>query len=246
VQSALRALWKYNFTTDVSPLRKAGHTSPWQPWDGEGGLVVCSFPKGGRKAAAGGGDPTVVSYFNCCFTGYNYEVASHMIWEGMALEGLAITRCVHDRFQAAKRNPYNETECGDHYARGMASYGVFLAACGFEYHGPKRHLGFAPRLTPQEFKAAFTSAEGWGTIRQDREGDVQRESIEVRWGRLSLLTMAFELPAGKTARAVRVVLNGRPLEETHAMKAERLQIMLRDEMVVACGERLEVVVACSE
>ena len=51
----------------------------------------------------------------------------------------------------------------------MASYGVFLAACGFEYHGPKGHLGFAPRLGPDDFRAAFTSAEGWGTIAQKRE-----------------------------------------------------------------------------
>ena len=47
-------------------------------------------------------------------------------------------------------------------------YGVFLAACSFEYHGPKGHLGFAPRLTPENFRAPFTTAEGWGTFDQSR------------------------------------------------------------------------------
>ena len=67
-----------------------------------------------------------------------------MIWEGMVTEGLAVTRAVHDRYHPSRRNPWNEVECGDHYARSMASYGVFLAACGFEYHGPKGHLGLRP------------------------------------------------------------------------------------------------------
>ena len=89
-----------------------------------------------------------------------------MIWEGMVQEGLAVTRAVHDRYHPSRRNPWNEVECGDHYARSMASYGVFLAACGYEYHGPKRHLAFAPRLSPENFRAAFTTAEGWGTFSQ--------------------------------------------------------------------------------
>ena len=89
-------------------------------------------------------------YFNECMNGFEYQAAGHMIWEGMVQEGLAVTRAIHDRYHPSRRNPWNEVECGDHYARSMASYGVFLAACGYEYHGPKRHLAFAPRLSPRE------------------------------------------------------------------------------------------------
>ena len=31
-------------------------------------------------------------YFNECMNGFEYQVAGHMIWEGMVLEGLAIAR----------------------------------------------------------------------------------------------------------------------------------------------------------
>ena len=115
---------------------------------GEAGLLMCTFPRSDwdYDQAKGKGAEWAAGYFNECMNGFEYQVAGHMIWEGMVTEGLAVTRAVHDRYHPSRRNPWNEVECGDHYARSMASYGVFLAACGFEYHGPKGHLGFAPRV----------------------------------------------------------------------------------------------------
>jgi len=34
----------------------------------------------------------------------------------------------------------------------MAAYGAFLAACGYEYHGPAGRLGFAPRSQAENFR----------------------------------------------------------------------------------------------
>ncbi len=72
--------------------------------------------------------------------GFEYQVASHMIYEGLLEKGLATAKVIHDRYNALKRNPFNEIECSDHYSRSMASYGVYLASSGFEYHGPKGSL----------------------------------------------------------------------------------------------------------
>jgi hypothetical protein len=69
------------------------------------------------------------------------QVASHMMAEGMV-------------------------ECSDHYARAMANYGTFISACGFTYHGPTGSIGFEPKLTKTNFRAAFTTAEGWEPMRR--------------------------------------------------------------------------------
>ena len=125
---------------------------------------MCTWPKG--DAARGAARASTI-YFNECMNGFEYQVAGHMIWEGMVQEGLAVTRAIHDRYHASRRNPWNEVECGDHYARAMASYGVFLAACGYEYHGPKGHLGFAPRLTPEDFRARLHHGRRLGHVQPE-------------------------------------------------------------------------------
>jgi hypothetical protein len=166
-----------------------------------------------------------------------------MIWEGMVQEGLAITRAVHDRYHAARRNPWNEVECGDHYARSMASYGVFLAACGYGYHGPKGYLAFAPRLTPENFRAAFTTAEGWGTFSQQRDAAGQRDTIELKWGKLRLRTLAFALADKANPKGVRVTANGAEVAFKHRIDNGKAVIDLAAETVLQTGQTIEVAIA---
>jgi non-lysosomal glucosylceramidase len=168
--------------------------------------------------------------------GFEHQVAGHMIWEGMITEGLAIERAIHDRYHASKRNPWNEVECGDHYARSMASYGVFIAACGFEYHGPKGRLGFAPRLTPEKFKAPFTAAEGWGTISQSRNAGTQTDQIELKFGRLRLSNLAFELPQGTLLKTALVSIGSKYLPVNFVQTGQRVELKLATEVLLSGTE----------
>jgi hypothetical protein len=157
-------------------------------------------------------------------------------------KGLAITRMIHDRYHAGKRNPYNEVECSDHYARSMASYGVFVAACGFIYHGPKGHLGFAPRLTPADFQAAFTAAEGWGTFRQQRRPDGQQATVALKWGKLKLRTLALTVQEKRAPWTPIVALNGKRIESRSVWDGDRVQIALAVEAVLQAGDRVEITI----
>jgi hypothetical protein len=159
-----------------------------------------------------------------------------MVWEGLLQEGLAITRAVHDRYHASRRNPYNEVECGDHYARSMASYGVFLAACGFENHGPKGHIGFAPRMTPDDFRTPFTTAGAWGTYVQKREGNTLTATIAVKFGQTRLKTVALAAGASKAT----VTHDGKPVAARVDVKDGRALVTLDKDVTLSAGSALVV------
>jgi len=243
-RGALKALWKYNFTPDVGPWREVNKLGRWYAMAGEGGLIMCTWPKGDKKDAQGKAPDWAYGYFNECMNGFEYQVAGHMIWEGMVMEGLAIARAIHDRYHASRRNPWNEVECGDHYARSMASYGVFLAACGYEYHGPKGHLGFAPRVTPDHFRAAFTGAEGWGRLTQGRDGRTQHNVVGVSWGRLRLQSLAFQLVGGMKPKSVTVVAVARQIKATHSFDDGRVIVSLGWPITLEAGQSLSVTIRC--
>jgi len=199
---------------------------------------MCTWPKGGQNPNFK--EHWQYMYFNECMSGFEWQVASHMIYEGMLKEGLAIARAIHDRYDASLRNPYNEIECSDHYARAMASYGAFISICGFEYHGPKGHIAFSPRLTPENFKAPFITAEGWGTFSQKRQGNTQTDRIQLHWGKLTLKQMAFDIPAGKTARKVQVAVNGHAVKAAHQMTENRVTVAPAESVKIETGQDIEI------
>lgn len=209
--SALRALWKYNFTPDVGPFRRKMREGRPYALAGDAGLIMTTNPR--LLPDPFGGAAWQGGYFNECMSGFEHQAASHMMAEGMLLEGLAVTRAIHDRYHAAHRNPWNEIECSDHYARAMASYGSFISAGGFEFNGPKAGIGFAPVISPENFKCPFTAARGWGTFSQQIADGKLAAEILVRQGELVLKTVALKIsgtpPGNVTVSLGRDVLPAR-------------------------------------
>ncbi len=236
VKQALESLWRYNFTPDVGPYREVHQRGRWYAMPGEGGLLMCTWPRGMEMRVQKSYD----AYFNECMNGFEYQAAWHMIAEGLVMQGLAVTRMVHDRYHAARRNPWNEVECGDHYARSMAGYGVFLAACGYEHHGPKGHLGFAPRWSPEDFRAAFTTAEAWGTFSQKADSARQTASIAVRWGKLPLRTFSLGVVDGLEPTKVSVTLADQPVAASLSCDEGVAKIRFDAAVVVSEGQCLEI------
>jgi non-lysosomal glucosylceramidase len=238
IKSALRALWKYNFVPDVGPFREKFKRGRWYAMAGDAGLLMCTWPKGGLREDFK--KHWQYMYFNECMTGFEWQVASHMIWEGMITEGLAVARAIHDRYNAALRNPYNEIECSDHYARAMASYGAFITACGYEYHGPKGYLAFAPKINPKNFKAAFTTAQGWGSFSQKISQQSQTQRIELKHGSLRLSEMEFELGTEIRPGDVAAEMDGQAVRIQWRIDGRKLCILFQNPVILAKGDNLSI------
>ena len=155
ILSNLRAIHRHNFHKDLS-----GHANTQRPGYAlgeEGGLLVCSWPRGGK--------PTLpFPYSDEVFTGIEYQVASHLVSEGLVREGTQIVRAVRSRYDGAVRNPWNEYECGNYYARAMASYALLAAFSGFRYSAVEKTLWFGPQSAGRPFTTFFSAATGYGTV----------------------------------------------------------------------------------
>ncbi len=241
-RTALQSLWKYNFSPDAGAYFAAHKSGRRFVTSGDAGMIMCTFPRTDWDYnKASGGDPVhhgFAYYFNETWTGNEYQVAGHMLWEGMPLEGMAMVRAIHDRYNPLKRNPYSEIECGGHYSRAMASHGVFLAACGYEYHGPKGQIGFAPKLSPENFRAPFTSAEGWGTYAQTIRSGKMAATLELKSGQLRLRSVRLAMDPAPAAPSATASLAGSSVPVTCLAADGRLQLQFANEIVIPQGQKL--------
>jgi hypothetical protein len=80
---------------------------------------------------------------------------------------LTIVKALRSRYDGKTRNPWNEYECGNWYARAMSSYSLLGALSGFRYSAVERTLWFGPQLNVRPFKSFFSAASGFGTISLD-------------------------------------------------------------------------------
>jgi uncharacterized protein (DUF608 family) len=218
VKSALGAIFRHNWKPDLSE-----HENPQRVYalNDEAGLLLCSWPRGGRPRF-----PFVYSDEVWC--GIEYQVAAHMIYEGLLEEGLSIVKGTRDRHTGERRNPWNEFECGSHYARSMASYALLTALSGFSYSAPGKRLSFAPALNADEFSCFFSVASGWGVLRREAAS----ASVEVLWGELDIA----EFGAGFDATGAKVALAGKPVD----VQAKGLTVLFNQPVHIAAGQQLEV------
>lgn len=242
ITATLGNIYRYNWTPDVAydknypnigPRHKDYPTITLYALPGEAGLFECTWPHGNPPGAP-------VLHNAMVFTGTEYQVAALMLQEGLTLEGLTLVRGIHDRYDGVKRNPWNQIECGDHYARAMAAWGCLLGASGFVYDGPGGTIGYAPRLTSDDFKCFFSAAEGWGCLVQRREAGKQLNRIEVKWGTLRVRTIVLELPDGKKLAAVVATIAGQTVPVRIDCDGRRLEVVLQSSATITRGESIQI------
>lgn len=154
IQSHLKSVYKYNLKQDL--FDHANVQRPTYALGHEGGLLLCTWPKGNKPIL-----PFV--YSDEVWTGIEYQAASHLIWEGFVKEGLEIVRVCRNRYDGKIRNPFDEYECGHWYARALASYGLIEALTGVRYDAVEKTLYINSKIG-SNFRSFLSTNTGFATV----------------------------------------------------------------------------------
>ncbi len=173
VRTALRTIMKNNFVDRFGD--RFNNMRSFVMGD-ESGLIMASWPQGRLKVP--------FPYFAESMTGFEYAAAVGMLYEGQTEAGLRCIRSIRERFDGARRNPFDEPECGHHYARAMAAWSAPMAISRFHYDGIERSISFT--ATPGTW--FWSSGSAWGTC--TTEG--RTATFRILHGSLDVSSIALE------------------------------------------------------
>ena len=171
VRRTLRSILKYNLRKNLR-----GHFNCMRSYalGNEAALLMASYPK--ERPA------NPFPYFTEVMTGFEYTAAIGMLYEGQVESGLRCMQNVRDRYDGRRRSPFDEAECGHHYARAMITWAAGLALTGFRYSGVEKQMTFAAR----EGCFFWSNGYAWGTCRMREEKEGMRVELSVLFGELVL------------------------------------------------------------
>lgn len=154
VRTALASIFRENFRPTLR-----NHFNPCRvyAYEGEGGLLLCSYPEGTRVPAV------PAPYAEEVWTGLEYMMASHLILRGLVDEGLTIVRAARARYDGSNCNPWNEIECGSYYARSLSSYALLNAFIGLSFDARTHEIGFRPARSG-DATFFWSAGRGWGEV----------------------------------------------------------------------------------
>ena len=191
IRKTLQSIWRYNYKRTLE-----GHVNLQRTYvvNDEPALMVCDYGKAERPHVP-------FPYYAESWTGLEYLAAAQLLFAGMTREGIEAVHNVRARYDGERRNPWNEPECGHHYARAMSSWSTLLAASGFRYHGAEQAVVIRAAAG---FRCFWSTATGWGTFRVSAAGAV----LAVDHGTLAVRTATVN---GKQSTPNATVAEGKEL-----------------------------------
>ena len=232
LRKALESIYQYNFKTS---FYDHPNTQRIYALNDEKGLVLCSWPKGGRPKL-----PFV--YSDEVWTGIEFQVAAHMIVHGLVEEGLAIVKGVTERYDGLRRNPWNEVECGSHYARALASWSVLMALSGFRYSAVEQRLAFAPVIKSRDFRCFFAAGKGWGVYSQKADNSSQDVRLEILHGELALRSLLLRNEAAaRNLSSAEIQISGKEaISRNVSPSGQNIQVDFGTQLSVPAGQALRI------
>lgn len=231
IQKTLRSIYTYNYKRKLADHECVMRTFALND---EAALVICDYPHGQRPR-------TPFPYFEEVMTGFEYSAAILMLYSGMTSEGVELIANIRRRYDGERRNPWDEAECGYHYARPMASWAGMLALSGFRYDGVEKRVEAKPPLLAEHsagFNSFWSSGSGWGSFALAPA----RFTLDVHYGSLTVSTIALPaIWAPSSSRRASVNVGGATVESKWQKTGEdEIAIVLSKSAAIRAGERLSV------
>ena len=200
VRKTLRSIMKYNFKKSMR-----GHFNNMRSFvlNDESAAVMSTYPRGRRPRRS-------FPYYNEVMTGFEYTAAVGMLYEGQTANGMTLIRAVRDRYDGKRRSPFNEAECGHHYARAMTSWAAVLALTGFHYSAVDGTLTFA--AADKRTDMFWSNGDAWGTCTQKPRRNGIEIELKVIKGKLAFKRLTVTGCGALDLARPKTLANGRTMK----------------------------------
>ena len=227
VQTTLKSIYKYNYKRSLENHVNVERTFALND---EAAMVICDYGTAERPHIP-------FPYFGEVMTGFEHSTAALMLYSGMVDQGLECIHNIRSRYDGEKRNPWDEAECGHHYARAMASWSSVVALSGFQYDGTRASIVAAPRVPHREFNCFWSTGTAWGTF--------SYKPVAFNGTRLTIQVLAGRLPCRSceivgTGSSSSVRSNGRSYPHTVKQRDGRTVFEMGDPLVLLEGSDLNL------
>jgi non-lysosomal glucosylceramidase len=227
IRTTMQSVYRYNYRKSFA---EHDNTERTYVLNDEAALLVCDYGKGKRPEVP-------FPYFSEAWTGLEYTAAALMIAHGMVRQGCEIVESARRRYDGERRNPWDESECGPHYARAMSAWSTLLALSGFRYG--RRELAIAPRVNAAAVRSFWAAGTGWGSFAHRKETGQTKLTITVMSGKLPLESV--ELAAGAAGPST-VRAGSRSIAHEVKRSGGRAVVRFSEALELGEGELLTVTV----
>ncbi|MGA7350120.1 MAG: GH116 family glycosyl-hydrolase [Acidobacteriaceae bacterium] len=226
IRTTLRSIYKYNYRPSLVHHDNVERT---YALNDESAIIVCDYGKATRPDIP-------FPYYAEAWTGQEYLVAALMMNWGMVQQGVECVEDIRSRYDGEKRNPWDEPECGHHYARALSSWSTVVALSGFLYDGVEAAVTAIPKIPAGPFRCFWATATGWGTYSLNKNRDSTVFVIEVLAGTLACRSCAIAAPGA----VANVEYAGRPIANHAERRQDRTTVTLSETLRLAPNNQLHI------
>ena len=229
IRRTLKSIYRYNYKPTLKDHDNVERT---YALNDEAAVVVCDYGKAERPHIP-------FPYYAEAWTGQEYLVAALMMNWGLVQEGVECVENIRSRYDGEKRNPWDEPECGHHYARAMSSWSTIGALSGFLYDGPNGAVVATPRISRDNFKCFWATGTGWGTFSLVRQKGMTRFAMKVLGGTLVCRSCEIAAIGGNAS----VEIGGRAIRNQVAPREGRMVVTFDEMLRLTTDDEIRITVS---